>query len=221
MECEYKGTCQVWAESLNILHGNYSFLTLDAYRNSTVGKRNTVMRIIMICCASNNMVYIFTFWEEFPIWYFEQKFTNSKLSKKSLKDIEECIHIIPLRKDHERSWLQRKYQCVLGSVKTTTGICWDVLLKEISFSLGISQEIWEAILIFWDYWILVCFLKLRKHREFISCFENKTGHILFLKNISLNFSPFLIIKCIVFLLFSSVIHTVVYSVITSNLVLFW
>ena len=98
MECEYKGTCQVWAESLNILHGNDSLLTLDAYRNSTVGKRNTVMRIIM-----NNMVYIFTFWEEFPIWSFEQKFTNSKLSEKSLKDIEECVHILPLRKDHEAS----------------------------------------------------------------------------------------------------------------------
>lgn len=50
----------------------------------------------------NNMVYIFTFWEEFPIWSFEQKFMNSKLSK-SLKDIEECVHILPLRKDHEAS----------------------------------------------------------------------------------------------------------------------
>lgn len=103
MECEYKGTCQVWAESLNILHGNDSLLILDAYRNSTVGKRNTMMRIIMICCASNNMVYIFTIRGEFPIWSFEQKFTNSKLSEKSLNDIEECVHILPLRKDHEGS----------------------------------------------------------------------------------------------------------------------
>ena len=106
--------------------------------------------------------------------------------------------LIAMRQIYTTLLVAEKVQCVLGSVKTTAGICWAVLLKEISFSLGISQEIWEVILTFWDYWILVCFLKWRKHREFISCFENKTGHSLFLKNINLNFSPFLIIKCITF-----------------------
>ena len=68
----------------------------------------------------------------------------------------------------------------------------------------------------------VCFLKLEKHTvESILCFKNKNTHsFLFLKNINLNVSQFLIIKCIAFSsFFRVIIHTVVYFVTTSNLIL--
>lgn len=59
-------------------------------------------------------------------------------------------------------------------------------------------------------WLSGCFLKPEKHTvEFISCFKNKNCHsLLCSKNIILNFSPFLIIKCITFSpLFRVITHT--------------
>ena len=59
-------------------------------------------------------------------------------------------------------------------------------------------------------WLSVCFLKLEKHTvEFTSCFKNKNRHsLLCLKKIILNFSPFLILKCITFSpLFRVITHT--------------
>lgn len=77
--------------------------------------------------------------------------------------------------------------------------CWEVL--------GNSQEFNhpEAA----NEWLSVCFLKLEKHTvKFISCFKNKHCHsLLCLKKIILNFSPFLIIKCITFSpLFRGITH---------------
>lgn len=69
MEYKSKETGQVWVESLNVLFGNYIFLTLDACSNSPVVKRidyddenNSDMVMIMvgsICLTGTVTCFIF------------------------------------------------------------------------------------------------------------------------------------------------------------------
>lgn len=92
--------------------------------------------------------------------------------------------------------------------------CWEVTTGRLIMELNHPEAANE--------WFSVCFLKLEEHTQNLGrVLKIKSGpSLLFLKNINLNFSPFLIIKCTAFSsLFNVSVLIVVYFVITSTLTL--